>query len=190
MTIIRDDSASQAIEIRRLHLTWSDCGHRPTSRGWSAAWTRGKVINLDGQPIGGAEVGWVAEQFEGDRFAPKVTTAADGGFQFNHVRPGRVWSPGQSRGACAGSGRHQVGSRTDRGAARSRPEFRRTNRRSDGKPVEGAFVNVARLGAYPFDRLVFPDRRRRSIPLRPSSVRTVPARRDSSSAIRRSSIGT
>jgi peroxiredoxin len=112
---------------------------------------RGRVVDGEGRPIPGSEVCWFEDQNQLVPDVPKATTAADGGFRFAHVRPGKVR-------VLAKAARRAPGLVVTQAAAGAEPiEIRLTPGRPvagrvadpQAKPIEGAFVNVYLSLGYP-----------------------------------------
>ncbi len=133
----------------------------------------GQVVDEAGRPIAGSEVCWFEGQSQLGPDAPKATTAADGGFRFAHVRPGKVRVLAKAARHAPGLvvAQAAAGARTDRAPLDSRTAARGPSRRSAGKADRRGVrqrLPVARLPDLGSDS---PDRSRRSIPFGRSPAR-------------------
>jgi beta-lactamase regulating signal transducer with metallopeptidase domain/thiol-disulfide isomerase/thioredoxin len=111
---------------------------------------RGRVLDERGQPIANAEVGLVEDQQLFNPDIPKTKSDAHGVFQFAHARPGKLAVLAKASGRAPGLVAVTAGPTTEPVELRLEPGRLLQGRvvDGDGKPIEGAFVNVDSWRGY------------------------------------------
>ena len=111
---------------------------------------RGKVVDDRGRPIANAEVAWVEDEQQFNSDIPKTHSDSQGLFHFAHARAGKLAVLAKAKGRSPGLVTVKARQTTTPIELRLEPGRVLQGRVVDlqGKPIEGAFVNVDTWRGY------------------------------------------
>ena len=111
---------------------------------------QGRVLDDQGRPIVDAEVGWIEDAQQFDQDIPKTRSDVQGHFHFAHARSGKLTVLAKAKGYSPGLEVVKTGPKVEPVELRLKPGRMLQGRVVDlnGKPVEGAFINVDTWRGY------------------------------------------
>lgn len=127
-----------------LDKLYSGLDEQVMVRGVSVA---GRVVDSEGRPIAGSDVGWTTDRNGFPFDVPRVSTNERGEYRISHAKPGELFLVAERKGyapslstvrVAAGEPEREVNFKLEPGRV-----FRGRVVDTEGKPVEGARVNAA-----------------------------------------------